>query len=79
MILRTLAVVVAATSFLGADGIIIPEPPAVPLSIRYHRVRVEIEDQAAIRWIGMWREPTSFRCPRAPVSRPFLCTWMESL
>ena len=29
------------------DGIIIPELPSVPLAIKYHRVAVEIDDQAA--------------------------------
>ncbi len=31
-----------------ADGIIIPEPPQVPLAIKYHRVKVEITDQATV-------------------------------
>ncbi len=47
MIGRALTVVIAAATLLGADGIIIPEPPFQPLSIKYHRVQVEIEDQAA--------------------------------
>ena len=47
MIARALAALIAAASLLGADGIIIPEPPGVPLAIKYHRVVVDIEKQAA--------------------------------
>ena len=47
MILSALAVLLLGAASLCADGIIIPEPPFEPLSIKYHRVRVEIEDQAA--------------------------------
>lgn len=32
---------------VGADGIIIPEPPFPNLAIKYHRVEVTIQDQAA--------------------------------
>jgi len=41
-----LVLLVLAGAVCG-DGIIIPEPPAVPLAIKYHRVVVEIDDQAA--------------------------------
>ena len=47
MIARALGLLIAAASLVGADGIIIPEPRGVPLAIKYHRVVVEIEDQAA--------------------------------
>ena len=47
MFLRGLAIVLASAALVGADGLLIPEPPFQPLCIKYHRVRVEVEDQAA--------------------------------
>ena len=40
-------VALAVARLAAADGIIIPDPPFEPLSIGYHRVEVEIDDQAA--------------------------------
>jgi len=51
--LATLTVLLAAAPPALADGVIIPDPPPVPmpepiwLTIRYHRVTVTIEDQVA--------------------------------
>ena len=36
-----------SVSWAGADGFILPPPPQPPLAVKYHRVRVEVADQAA--------------------------------
>ena len=42
-----LPVLLLAAAAVRGDGIIIPEPRFEPLAIKYHRVAVEIDDQAA--------------------------------
>ncbi|NKB67181.1 MAG: VWA domain-containing protein [Candidatus Latescibacteria bacterium] len=41
-----LALLVSAVG-AGADGFILPPPPQPPLAVKYHRVKVAIDDQAA--------------------------------
>jgi len=47
MVAVFLLILLACCGTAGADGIIIPEPPFPHLAIKYHRVEVEIDDQAA--------------------------------
>ena len=45
--LRAMAILLLVAVGASGDGLIIPEPFFEPLEIKYHRVRVEIADQAA--------------------------------
>ena len=47
MVAQVLLILLLVVAAVRGDGIIIPELPFEPLAIKYHRVTVEIDDQAA--------------------------------
>ena len=47
MVAQVLLILLLVAAAVLGDGIIIPELPFEPLAIKYHRVTVEIDDQAA--------------------------------